>query len=223
MTDIDNDLNISFSPGLWFYWYEQKPGEEHSWYWGQLSESMDRLIFTSREFTAVKRVRDVDWALQRLTYHMENYLIRIYELRERLVKLFAVYVGYQGKLHLLKGKKTRINTVSKLSNINRKTSDTYLEILSLIDDDIDLRNQNTHDTFLCLGLATEHSIHDPHVALSEIENLFHSKYIDFKNHIRKEIEKTINRYTEKIKRINSLTMKALDQMDFKNRNSSGLE
>ena len=170
MTGTDNDSSSPFSPGLWFYWLERKPGEEHGWDWGQLCGSMHRLIFISEEFEAIRKIRDTDLALQRLVYHMENYLIRVYELRERVVKLFVTYTGYKGKEHLLKGKRTRINTIRKLTNVDQVVSDTYLELLTLMDDDIDLRNRNTHDTYLSLGLVTQHDIHDPHDALLDIQH-----------------------------------------------------
>jgi len=212
-----NDLTDSFSTGLWFYWYERKPGEEHLWYWGQLCGSMHRFTFLSEEFEGIKRISDTDLALQRLAYHMENYLIKVYELRERAAKLLANFAGYRGKIGLFKGKKTRQNAVRKLNNIDQNVAETYLELLLLIDDDIDLLNQNTHDTFLSLGLATEHNIYDPHDALLDVEHQHPEMYNNFKRKVRKEIRKTIERYNQKISDINRLTMKILDQMDFRNR------
>jgi len=178
---------------------------------------MHRLAFISQEFAAIKRIRDTDLALQRLVYHMENYLIRVYELRERTVNLFAIFAGYKGKIHLLKRKRTRQKAVRKLTAVDQSISDTYIEILSIIDDDINLRNQNTHDTFISLGLATEDNIYDPHDALLDVQHQHPKMYDDYRKRIREEIGKTVQRYNQKIARINRLTMKALDQMDFTNR------
>ncbi len=213
----EEDSKNSFSRGLWFYWYERRAGEEHRWYWAQLCGSMHRLMFVSEEFAVIKRMRDTDLALQRLAYHMENYLIRVYELRERVVKLFATFAGYKGKMSLLKGKGTRRDTVRKITTVDQRVSDTYLDLLSLIDDDIDLRNQNTHDTFLSLGVATEHNIHDPHDALLDVQHQHPEMYDDFRRRIKQEIGKTVKRYNQKIRQINRLTMKVLDDMDFMNR------
>jgi len=202
------------STGLWFYWFERKPGEEHKWYWAQLCGSMHRLAFLREELTAVKRIPATDLALQRLAYHMETYLIRVYELRERAARLFATVVGYNGKMSLLKGKRIRQNTRKKLTNVDQDVSETYLELLSLIDDDIDLRNQNTHDTFLSLGLLTEHDVYDPQDALLDVQHQNPDMYDSFKKRVREEIRKTVKRYDEKIAKINRLIMKMLDQMDF---------
>jgi hypothetical protein len=96
--DSSNPLPI----GLQFFWYESKPGEEHAQHWAQLCGSMHRLVFVREELEAVNSTRDIDQALERLAYHMENYLVRIYELRERAVKLLAAFSGYKGRIDQLK-------------------------------------------------------------------------------------------------------------------------
>ena len=68
----------------------------------------------------------------------------------------------------VKAKQNRQLVVRKLS-ITQQIQTTYLQLMSLIDDDIELRNQNTHDSFLSLGLYTGNDIYDPWDALLDVE------------------------------------------------------
>jgi len=212
-----DDSTSLFSTGLWFYWYECKSGEEHQWYWGQLAGSTHRLGFIHEELLRVARVSDIDLALQRLNYQMENYLIRIYELRERAAKLLLAFAGRPADGRLLneiKGKKTRQNAVENLGTIDPQVRDSYLQLLDLIDRDIDLRNQNTHDTFLSLGLSTGDNIFDPHDALLDVQHQHPRMYKGFKKKLRSQIRETIKREADKISEVNRLAWRILKQMDF---------
>lgn len=140
-----DDSTNRLPPGLHFYWYERKAGEEHPWSWGQLCGSMHRLAFVADELARNVRISDMELALARLAYNMENYLSRIYELRERAARLLIVSAGrcVTGKngqriLKDVKGKRERRVAVRWLS-IDQQVQTTYLQLLSLIDDDIHLR------------------------------------------------------------------------------------
>jgi hypothetical protein len=200
---------------LCFFCDECKTGEEHSWYWGQLVGSMHRLQFVRDEFANIKKISDIDLALERLAYHMENYLVRIFELRERLATLFAFFAGCGVNRKIigqLKRKKERENFIKELT-VKQDVSDTYLELLLLIDDDIDLRNENTHNTLLSLRLYDGHDFYDPHDVLLDVLHQQTEVYERFKKRIRQEIRNTIQRYSDKINTITRLTMINLQNMD----------
>lgn len=207
--DTPNPLPI----GLQFYWYESKPGEEHAQYWAELCGSMHRLAYVREELEAVLDVRDIDQALERLAYHMENYLVRIYELQERSAKLLMAFSGYKGDIRQLKWRETRQKALSRLPHISESIVGQYLSLLSLLDDDIVLRNQNTHDTFLGLGFSTGYDIYDPHDALVDLQHQVR-EHKAFKKKLRKEISQAIERYSTKIDEINRLTRGLLEAMDF---------
>lgn len=208
------DSSSCLPTGLHFYWYECKPGEdEHPQYWAQLCGSLHRLAFVREELEAINEISDIDLALQRLAYHMENYLVRIYELRERAAKLLKAFSGYKGKFEQLKRRKNRQDTVNKLSSIDKNTSGCYLQLLSFLDDDIDLRNENTHQTFLSLGYSTAVDVYEPHDLLIELQRQPKAQE-DLKEQLREEIEKTVQRYCEKIDKIIHFTEVLLDRMDF---------
>jgi hypothetical protein len=212
-----DDSTDLFSTGLWFYWYERRPGKEHQWYWGQLVGSTHRLQFIRDELLRAARVSDIDLALERLSYQMENYLTRVYELRERTAKLLLASAGHHADARLLKevkSKKTRQTAVEKLTAIDQRLQDTYLELLALIDDDIDLRNQNTHDTFLSLGLSTGGDIFDPPDALLDVQHQPPQICERFKRKLRSQIREAIKREDAKISEVIRLAWKILEQADF---------
>jgi hypothetical protein len=90
-----------------FYWYETKPGEEAEAAWGQLAGAAHRLLFVCEELEACRSGARIELVLGRLEYHMENYLVRVYELRERAVALAAATSGRNEIAGLLKSKRKR--------------------------------------------------------------------------------------------------------------------
>lgn len=202
----------SFPYGLLFYWYEARKREEHEDAWGQLCGSMHRLIFLRDEFENFKVIGDMDCTLESLAYHMENYLIRIYELRERAARLLYCFSKYQGKIDELKWKKSREVIVGKL-NISESTTKNYLNLLSILDPDIALRNMNTHSTFLNLGFSMGTNVYNPHDVILDLSHneTGNSKFV---NMLRKEIKRIVDQHIEKIEEIRKLTELCLHEMDF---------
>jgi hypothetical protein len=72
---------------LEFYWYESKSSEEAGTAWGQLAGASHRLHFVCEEIETCASGATVERALERLEYHMENYLVRVYELRSEPCRL----------------------------------------------------------------------------------------------------------------------------------------
>jgi hypothetical protein len=207
----ENSFNL-FPVGLRFYWYESAQWEKHPQYWAQLCGSMHRLVFVREQFNTINKLSDITEALHRLEYHMENYLIRIYELRERAAKLLRAFSG-EGDIGKLKGKKTRKDEVERILPNNPEISSQYLDLLSVLDDDIDLRNQNTHDTFLSLGYSNGYDIYDPHDVLVEFQAQS-DEYNEFVQQLKEAIDKTIHCYENKINQIIELTEGLLEEMDW---------
>ena len=202
----------AFPYGLQFYWYVSNRGEEHREAWGQLCGSMHRLVFLREEFENFKVSDDMDYTLDRLSYHMENYLVRVYELRERLVKLLHYLSGHQGKMDELKWKETRNDVVGSL-NISETTAMVYLRLLSALDADIALRNLNTHNTSLSLGFSTGADIYNPHDIMLDLDRDLKAKN-RFKKLLRKEIKRIIAEHVKQIEEIRMLTESCLREMDF---------
>jgi len=206
--------------GLHSYWYEPKTGDEHARSWGQLCGSMDRLVLVREELDAVLKLTEINVALERLAYHMENYLVRIYELRERAAKLVATCGAHEGGIGPLKRRDQRQRAVAELA-ISQPAKDRYLYLLSDLDDDIALRNQNTHDTFLSLGYSTGHDIYDPHDALLDVQAGDPRTLETFRQALRDEIDRTVQRYSANIDKITEATRQLLESLDFAKSRSPG--
>ncbi|MCP6763272.1 MAG: hypothetical protein NHB32_31855 [Fischerella sp. CENA71] len=210
----DNSFN-SLPVGLRFYWYESEKWEKLPQYWAELCGSMHRLVFVREQFNTINEVSDISEALHRLEYHMENYLIRIYELRERALKLLEAFCG-EKNIGKLKQKERRKDEVEKILPNNPEISSQYLDLLSILDDDIELRNQNTHETFLSLGYSNGYDIYDPYDVLVEFQAQS-SEYDEFVQQLKEAIDQTIHCYENKINQIIDLTQGLLEEMDWTNR------
>lgn len=202
----------SLPVGLHFYWYEPEQSENHPHYWAQLCSSMHRLRFVCEELNTINKVSDINEALYRLEYHMENYLNRIYELRERSAKLLKAFSG-AGDIRKLKGKGTRKDEVERILPNNPEIWSQYLDLLSLLDDDIDLRNNNTHNTFLSLGYFTKFDIYNSHDLLIESQAQS-TEYDKLVQEFKEAIDQKIHCYENKINKIIELADSLLKEMDF---------
>ena len=147
---------------------------------------------------------------------MENYLSRIYELRERAAKLVATCGDYQGSIGPFKGHGQRQQVVNSLA-INQIAKNQYLELLAILDTDIALRNQNTHDTFLSLGYSTGYDIYNPHDALLDIQAADPKKASELEKTLRDEISRIAQQYGKTIDRATKITHQLLEHLDFAER------
>jgi hypothetical protein len=207
---LSDDLPL----GIYFYWEEPEDFQDHPKYWAQLCGSLHRLAYVRDELEKVTTKHDTCDAVRALEYHIENYLARIYELRERIAKLLVASSG-RGEIGRLKGKRTRNNEIVNIFPENPDICEDYLCLLSLLDDDIALRNQNTHDTFLSLGYSNGLNIYAPIDLLTidtEPGSDIHQK---FQEDIKQSVEEAISRYTEKIQQILQISRKLLFQLDFR--------
>jgi hypothetical protein len=160
---------------LQFYWYESKPDEQLGSLWAQVIGATDRLRFVCDELMESVTEPEIEKALERLAYDAENYLIRAYELRERVVSLIATLSGTssRGAQQMAGDLKSADKRQPAIANV-RKTLPTVAgplaRLLAALDDDIKLRNFHTHDTFLQIGLWTGNDIYDPADVLLDLQS-----------------------------------------------------
>jgi hypothetical protein len=131
------------SSRLEFYWYETKPGEEAGAAWGQLAGASHRLHFVCEELAACKSEAKIELVLERVEYHMENYLVRVYELRQRAVFLDAAVAGRAEIAGRLKSMRKRSAALQSLWDRGDAFGETLETLLVSLDADISLRNQHT--------------------------------------------------------------------------------
>jgi hypothetical protein len=70
-------------------------------------------------------------------------------------------------------------------------------VVTLLDDDIGLRNLHTHRFYLSLGLYTGDDIHDPHDALLDLSRNAKARE-GLEAYMRQEISEMTNRYQDRI-------------------------
>jgi hypothetical protein len=160
---------------LQFYWYEIKPDEQLGARWAQVIGATHRLRFVCDELTESATESEIEKALERLVYNTENYLVRAYELRERVVSLIATLSGASsgGAQQIARDLKSAEKRKSAIANVHKilpGVASPLERLLAALDDDIKLRNFHTHDTFLQIGLWTGNDIYDPADALLDLQS-----------------------------------------------------
>jgi hypothetical protein len=181
---------------LEFYWCETRRGEEAGAAWGQLAGAAHRLRFVCDEMETCTRTRNVEQAVKRLEYHMENYLVRIYELRERAVSLVATMEGHTEIAGLLKSTRRRAGTLQNLRCSCGSVVEAIETLLVTIGADVALRNQHTHDKFLSVGILTENDIYHPADALLDTSEHPEARR-KLSAFLRKEIKRLVDEYVAK--------------------------
>jgi hypothetical protein len=200
-------------PGLHFYWEEMKPGEEATTWWGQLAGGMHRLVTVREELEALRMQRNVERAMRRLESQVESYLFRVYQLRERALRLLASHT-HQTKaiIRELERPKRRNYALSRLKPIAPELTDAVENLLSSLDNDVDLRNRHTHEVYLSLGLYTGSDIFDPYDALLDVSEKPASRR-ELETLLRREVKKTAQRYVHKVEALLEAVKKVLEAGD----------
>jgi hypothetical protein len=201
---------------LQFYWYESYPSEKVSQYWGQLAGSTHRLAFLRDELDSVCKEEDIDLALSRLQYHTENYLSRVYELRDRVFSLVSAVTKSGETVKALRYRKKRSNALRSLQAKANGIVQPLECLLKLLDEDIGLRNFHTHDTFLNLGCYMDYDgfgdIFDPHDVLIDLK-ADPQAYKRFEEFLWKEISSLVERYQVKINTVIETTITLLKEVE----------
>ena len=89
---------------------EKKPGHGG----GQLAGSTHRLYTVTEQLETLASKRNLDAALTELGYHLENYFVRIYELRERVVGYLIATTNDVQNAQALKSQAKRADALTAL-------------------------------------------------------------------------------------------------------------
>ncbi len=181
---------------LQFYWHEPITGDETGHYWGQLCGSIHRLRFIIDELEGVTYEDDASYALTLFTYHLENYLLRSFELRERAFKLLASFTGKKKLVEDAKHPAKRAAAIAELEKIALQPAQAFAKLLAALDEDVALRNQHTHDTFLQVGINTGIDIFEAQDALLDLSEQPAAK-MQLEDAIKGEIKRLAEQYGEK--------------------------
>ena len=162
--------NALAEPILCIYWHEA--GEDTSSWWGQLAGGMHRLMAVREEFGALRRMRDVEKSLRRLELYLEVYLAHAYELEERargfLASLTRGSESIKKTRDKIRKKEGCDNALARLYLTDPQLSSALEELLRVLDESRDLRNEHTHRHYLSLGIGWES--YDPYDALVDVSD-----------------------------------------------------
>jgi hypothetical protein len=188
---------------LQFYCYEIKSDEQLDARWAQAVGAMHRLRCVCDELTESATDPKIERTLERLAYNVENYLVRTYELRERIICFVATLSGAssQGARRIgrnLKSAEKRKLAIANVREVLPKMASPLESLLDLLDNDINMRNFHTHDTFLQIGMWAENDVHDPADALLDLHGQARKRLETF---LRKEARRFAREYERKADRI----------------------
>ena len=137
---------------LCLYWYETKAEEQPRIWLGQLASAMLRLITVQREFETLGRQRDIESSLRRLELCLESYMLRAFEVRERVLGLLASRTNCKKTVDELRHPQKRREALLSLTTLEPELTPRVEALLVLLDHDVGLRNLHTHSLYLSLGL-----------------------------------------------------------------------
>ncbi|GAJ15522.1 unnamed protein product [marine sediment metagenome] len=195
---------------LEFAWIETKPGEKAGYQWGQLAGSTHRLQFVADEIERAYEEKDIEYALNRFAYNAENYLNRVFELRERLLCFLKAITGCEDDVGRLRKPAMRSNAVKSIETNSAKPIKVPIGLLELLNDDVKLRGQHTHKNFLDLYIYTGDNLFYPHDVLLDLKRKPQDKKL-LEDFLWKEIRRHLEEYSEKIEKIFKMTWNFLKE------------
>jgi hypothetical protein len=155
---------------LQFYWEEALDGEDASSAWGQLAGSTHRLMYVANQLEALGADADINTAVTGLAYHLENYLVRTYELRDRVLTFLVAHGVPDKVVQRLRHPSSRENAMAEIRALRPALAEPLGRLLQMINEDIKLRNDHTHGYHLRLGLVTPAGVFDPEDALLDFSS-----------------------------------------------------
>jgi hypothetical protein len=153
---------------------------------------------------------------------MENYLVRVYELRERAVSLAAATIGQIKRDKRLNDPQKRTAALQSLQDAGSAFVGTLETLLLSLDADIALRNQHTHDKFLSVGIWTDNDIFDPADALLDFSERPEERQ-QLSDFLRGEIGRLVDEHVAKGKAVFDATWAFLDAAREERRNPPPLK
>lgn len=197
---------------LQFYWYEIKPNEVMQAAWGQFVGAIHRMIDIDDELSDALRQREIRKRMHRMTRIIEGYLHRAYELRERMVNLLALVSGDAAAAGASKNPQKRAKALSKIRGSHAPLVDGASRLLSLLDDDMLLRNMHTHEQFLSLGLVAYNGPYDPDDVLTDLEHR-PDDYRAMSSLLRRETRRLADEYRARIRNVRDAALAVAETSD----------
>lgn len=195
---------------LQLYCYEIDPTTEIVEYHGELTISINRLMYITEELESLHSQQDITVILNHLEYHIENYLVRIYELRERVFNLLIAITGDKKTVDKLRHLDQRPNALITLQQKEKTIVQLIKQLLLILDEDIEMRNHQTHRIFLKLGFWDGYDIYNPEDVLVDMQRDPEAKR-NFEKILFSAVDSAIKSYQTKVDNITQLTLALLKE------------
>jgi hypothetical protein len=212
------------------FWYEP-PGDDKEQLeicCGEMLGSLNKLTFVRLELEETAEKEDLDTAYEYLDYHFENYLVRLYAMRERLVNalglLRAIKISTKWKpkskdwkqdSHALKTQKKRQQAASSFEAVAPKATKIAMELLDVMDDEIETRNMDTHNAFFHIWLYDGSNVWEPMDVLTDVRQKKERREIEarLRTLLRRFVEEHCKKIELIVEKIEAFTNAALDRPD----------
>ncbi len=150
-------------------------------------------------------------ALGRLQIHVEGYLARAYELRERAVSLTERLFPEEKNLGEMKDPKKRPPRISTLALRSAQYADALNALLGALDEDTSARNMHTHENYALLRLFVADTDYDP----KDVWELRRDRPMapEFRRILRQVMRATANEYSRRIEQVHDAGMRLAEVAD----------
>ena len=144
--------------------------------------------------------------------YLENYFVRIYELRERALGFLIAVTNDTVNVRALKSQKRRQDAFIAL-NKQMPMLIEYLEaLLKILDEGVTIRNTHTHEQFRNVVLDAGYDIFNPQDVLIDLQKDEEARK-RLERFLRKEMRRLAQVYGDKVRAIFETTWNFLDAAD----------
>ena len=179
-------------------------------YYGELIGAAHKVQFVALGLEDALRIGDLSSAIEHVEYHVENYLSRVYQLRDRAIA--AAETAYGGSLSDLRHRDRRPALSSRLEARLPKVTSPLFSLIQLIDQDIQTHNTLTHRTALHLHVsADDGQMLDPSTVLMGISDHPDRKKIE--KTLRTDLADFVEPYTQRIEAVFHATIELANAFD----------
>jgi hypothetical protein len=189
-------------------WWETPVRDEAGSWWGQMAGATHRVRVLADYFEQLARRRDAVRAVRELTFNLENFFVRVYELRERAIAVVESIANVS--LGSAKDPEKRIRALLKVAEKYFDLRETLFTLLELLDHDISTRNVHTHSQFLSLQLVIPPAhFYDPEDVLQETAGTTEDRLI--RRALLREVKSCAREHAEKARLIAGISWTLLER------------
>ena len=156
--------------------------------------------------------RQLDTALRRVQLHVEGFMNRAYELRDRAIHLTQRLFPREKKVGAMKKPADRPARIAVLALTDRDYASALDAFLGTLDHDMLIRNQHTHQFYVSFRLCTDTDDFEPLDAWGEVKMDPHYAPV-FGRHLRTSLREVVGEYGGRIRRVHDGGLRLAEAAD----------